>query len=49
MITMYEDWMNSEYITIDETGWHISDDAPKDLKEKFHKFVGETGVKIELK
>jgi hypothetical protein len=47
----FEDWMKSEYITVDEKGWHISDDAPDDLKEKFREFIvkAEQGIEIELK
>lgn len=49
MKTEFENWMNSEYITIDEKGWHISDDAPEELKEKFKKFIDEPSIKTELK
>lgn len=48
MISTYEDWMDSEFITVDEKGWHISDDAPDELKKKFKEFIGETDIKIEL-
>lgn len=46
-----EDLMNSEYVTIDERGWHISDDAPAELKEEFKRFIeqAEQGAEIELK
>ena len=46
-----EELMNSEYITVDEKGWHISDDAPEELKEKFKEFMkkAESGIEIELK
>ena len=46
-----EELMNSEYVIIDEKGWHISDDAPEELKKKFHAFIkrAEDGVEIELK
>lgn len=45
-----EELMNSEYITIDEKGWHISDDAPDELKKKFNEFISkaESGVEIEI-
>ena len=39
MIGSFEEWMNSEYITIDERGWHISNDAPDDIKHKFDEFM----------
>lgn len=46
-----EELVNSEYITIDERGWHISDDAPEELKKKFNEFISkaESGVEIEIK
>ena len=46
-----EEMMNSEYITIDEKGWHISEDAPEELKEKFNEFISkaESGIEIEIK
>lgn len=46
-----ETLMNSEYITVDEKGWHISDDAPEELKKRFKEFIEKTenGVEIELK
>ena len=42
--------MNSKYVIVDERGWHISDDAPDDLKEKFKEFINraEDGIEIEL-
>lgn len=45
-----EELMNSEYITADEKGWHISDDAPVELKEKFKDFLEKTeqGIEIEI-
>lgn len=45
------DLLNSEYVTIDERGWHISDDAPDELKEEFEQFIEEAqdGMEIELK
>ena len=41
----------SEYVTIDERGWHIRDDAPEELKERFEQFIKEAqdGMEIELK
>ena len=50
MMIEFEDWMESEYITIDEKGWHISDEAPVELKEKFHTFINnvERGIEVEL-
>lgn len=46
-----EELMNSEYITIDEKGWHISEDAPEELKKKFNEFISkaESGIEIEIK
>ena len=46
-----EELINSEYVTIDERGWHISDDAPEELKKKFKAFIkkAEDGIEIELK
>lgn len=46
-----ENLTNSEYVTIDEKGWHISDDAPAELKKKFNEFISKTesGIEIELK
>lgn len=45
-----EELMNSEYVTIDERGWHISEDAPEELKKKFNEFISRaSGVEIELK
>lgn len=45
-----EELMNSEYITVDEKGWHISDDAPHELKAKFDEFIerASEGIEIEL-
>lgn len=42
--------LNSEYVTIDERGWHISDDAPDDLKKEFEQFIkaAEDGMDIEI-
>ena len=46
-----DELMNSEYVYIDEKGWHISDDAPEELKDKFNEFIkkAEQGIEIELK
>lgn len=46
-----EELMNSEFISIDEKGWHISDDAPDELKKKFNEFIekAKDGMEIELK
>lgn len=46
-----EELMNSEFVTVDEKGWHISDDAPDELKKKFKEFIekAENGIEIELK
>ena len=46
-----EELMNSEFVTVDEKGWHISNDAPDELKEKFKEFIEKTenGIEIELK
>lgn len=46
-----EELLNSEFVTVDEKGWHISDDAPEALKEKFKEFIrkAEDGIEIELK
>lgn len=43
--------MGSEFITVDEKGWHISEGAPDDLKRKFEEFIkkAENGGEIELK
>lgn len=41
MITLAGDWMNSEYITIDEMGWHCSEDAPKEIKDAYNEFMEE--------
>ena len=50
MIIEYEDWMRSEYITIDEKGWHCSEDAPAEIKKKFKEFINMTksGINIVL-
>lgn len=44
------DLLNSEYVTIDESGWHISDDAPEEIKAQFEQFINaaEDGMEIEL-
>lgn len=39
MTTVFEDWMKSEYITIDSDGWHCSEYAPDDIKKKFSDFL----------
>lgn len=51
MKTIDKELMTSEYITVDEKGWHISEDAPDELKAKFDKFIesAKDGVEIELK
>ena len=38
--------MNSEYITVDEKGWHISDDAPEELKKKFNEFISKAEADV---
>lgn len=45
------DLMDSEYVTIDEKGWHISDDAPDELKKRFWRFLDQAtdGAEIELR
>ena len=45
-----EELMSSEYITVDERGWHISENAPDELKEKFNEFIegAQEGMVIEL-
>ena len=42
--------INSKYVTVDEKGWHISDDAPDELKKKFNDFIenAKNGIEIEL-
>lgn len=42
------DWIKSEYITIDETGWHCSDDAPDDIKQKFEEFMEKVNSMSKL-
>lgn len=46
-----EELFNSKFITIDEKGWHISKDAPEELKKKFNEFIkiAQTGIVIEIK
>lgn len=46
-----QEMMDSEYVTIDERGWHIADNAPDELKERFERFLEEAqdGMEIELK
>lgn len=43
--------LESEFVSVDEKGWHISDDAPEDLKQKFEKFIqqAEDGIEIVIK
>ncbi len=31
-------FLNSEYFYIDNTGWHIEDNAPEELKKEFDNF-----------
>lgn len=51
MKNINEKLLNSEYVTIDERGWHISKDAPEDLKKEFDEFIksAEDGAEIEIK
>lgn len=51
MIVIAGDWIESEYITIDENGWHCADDAPEEIRreyEKYMKTVGNSGAEIYL-
>ena len=38
-VIAYDDWMQSECITIDEDGWKCSEDAPEEIKKKFNEFM----------
>ena len=42
MKEMFEKWMNSEYIEIDADGWHLKENAPKEIKEKYDEFIKMT-------
>ena len=46
-----EELLESKYVSVDEKGWHISDDAPEDLKQKFKMFIqqAEDGIEIVIK
>lgn len=48
MMVVAGDWIKSKYITIDEDGWHCSDDAPDSIKKEFYNFMSQvnSGVKI---
>ena len=37
----------SEFVTIDEKGWHISDEAPEDLKKEFDNYFKVIGSSVE--
>ncbi len=43
-----EELLNSKYVTIDEKGWHIAEDAPKELKEKFDKYISQIKEQGEI-
>lgn len=51
MKSINNELLESEFVSVDEKGWHISDDAPEDLKQKFKKFIqqAEDGIEIEIK
>jgi hypothetical protein len=39
MISNAPDFINSPYLIIDATGWHLRADAPDDLKKKFKDYM----------
>lgn len=43
--------LKSEYVTVDEKGWHIADNAPEDLKKQFKAFMDKAkdGAEIIIK
>ena len=41
MIEIAGKWIESEFITIDENGWHCADDAPEDIKKEFYDFMSK--------
>ena len=41
MMILTEEWMESKYITVDSDGWHCSEDAPEENKQKFKEFMEE--------
>ena len=51
MKSIENELLDSEYVSIDEKGWHISDDTPENLKQKFKKFIqqAEEGIEIEIR
>ena len=42
------EWADSEYITIDETGWHCADDAPDEIKDAYNDFMASVGTRSKL-
>ena len=48
MIVVAGDWIKSEYITIDESGWHCSDDAPDDIKQKFEDYMSQVNGSVTI-
>lgn len=41
-------WIESEYITIDEDGWHCADNAPKDIKDAFNEYMDMVKKETEI-
>lgn len=39
MINNAPDFIDSTYLIIDASGWHLRGDAPEDLKKKFKEYM----------
>lgn len=39
MVTTRPDFLDSEYFYIDESGWHLRDGAPEDVKNEFEEYM----------
>lgn len=41
------DFINSPFLIIDEKGWRLKTDAPKELVEKFEEYMKEVNNHVE--
>jgi len=49
MITNAPDFINSKYLIIDERGWRLKKDAPKELKKEFKEYMESLNMIKEIK
>jgi len=44
MIMDIPNFIDSPYLIIDEKGWRLKEDAPKELKEEFKKYMNSLNM-----